>query len=347
MEITFALWCLISCFWSQNIISSITIFSANAGLIFLYSITTSGLSTVRIKYIDIGFVIGISIAIILFFVESSMGGIFHNNFKYYFQNNSLNKYSLYSLDRGCALLTISSWPLLEIFITKRKYYISCLLYLLILYILCLSDSLASLVGFVISGGVFLFIRVFSIKFSKYIRIFLILIFASFPLIAYNMNPSTISDRYSKLLPDSAKHRLFIWNFVSKKIISKPILGYGFGSSKKYVAPQEEMINYNGYYWSPLPLHPHNNVLQILFETGLIGFSLFLLSISKYLKKLEQMIIVNPTIGGIFYACFINYFVIGMISFSILQVWWVASAIWVMLMLKYNVRNTQDQNLRTY
>ncbi|RYE06557.1 MAG: O-antigen ligase family protein [Rickettsiaceae bacterium] len=344
LEIIFALWCFVSCFWSFNMTSSIALFILDISLIYLYYLSSINNVAFAInKNFTTSFTLGILVSIALFFLELKTNGFIYSNFRRYFQGTSFPvQYPLYSLDRGCALLAISSWPLFNILIVKHKYYLSYLLYLVILYTLYLSDSLASLLGFVASGAIFLLTQILPIRFFKYIRMLFLLFLVSLPIIAYYMNPYLISDHYAKILPESAKHRLFIWNFVSRKIASQPISGYGFSSSRQYIVAAEEVISYKNHLWSPLPIHPHNNVLQILFETGIIGFYLLLLVISKYLQKIEKLTITSRTTGSIYYACFINYFIIGMISFSALQPWWIAAAIWVIVMLKYS----RDQSFKT-
>lgn len=96
-----------------------------------------------------------------------------------------------------------------------------------------------------------------------------------------------------------------------------------------------MINYNGEKWHPLPLHPHNNILQITLELGIIGLILFLCLVYKYLKQINN--IKSSNFRAASYSCFINYYIIGMISYNIWQIWWISSGIWVLVLMKLLVK----------
>ena len=68
-----------------------------------------------------------------------------------------------------------------------------------------------------------------------------------------------------ILPISAKHRLFIWNFIADNSQNHPILGIGFNGSRQFPVREDQLIKLFGHTLSPLPLHPHNNVMQVYFD----------------------------------------------------------------------------------
>jgi O-antigen ligase len=151
-----------------------------------------------------------------------------------------------------------------------------------------------------------------------------------PIFAHNINYAKLFDL--AYLPISAKHRLFIWHFVADKIYDNPILGYGFGASRNLPIENSESIYYSGFKFMPLPLHPHNNILHVLFETGIIGLGLFTYLVYIILKKIESSCI--EPIKAIMYALFANYYFIGMVSFSVWQSWWVEVAIFAFIFNSY-------------
>lgn len=334
LETIFFMWCFICCFMTpnlkQSLITFLEVFSLVAlRLILKNNVTINDYNRVKIEK---AVFFGITTAVILFFTEYFSEGIIFRTFRSIFQSNSPHIYQLNSLDRGCALLSISSWILIGALLNNRKYLQSLCFYGLVFLILYLSDSLASLIAFALAGSLLIFGRFISTKFFKLATIMMLIGSTLFPITMHTINPYKTSDEYSNILPDSAKHRLFIWNFIAKKIEIKPFTGAGFGASKQYVVAGNEMINYKDYYWSPLPLHPHSNILQILFETGAIGLLLFLWLVFKNLRKIEALIKSDINFGSTSYVCFVNYYVIGMISFSIWQTWWVATGIWAAVML---------------
>ena len=73
--------------------------------------------------------------------------------------------------------------------------------------------------------------------------------------------------------DQKLHRLIIWSYVKKKILEKPIIGNGFSSRN---IANETLITERGTNYQLIPLHPHNSILQIWLELGIIGLFLFFL-----------------------------------------------------------------------
>lgn len=337
LESAFAGWCLLSCFAATNMLTSLILYCQVFLVIYLGLVLIANIQNLTtLAKVERALIWGVYTAIILFFIEYNFNGIISTSFRAIFQSYTRQYFTLYMLDRGCALLAITAWLVIGIFTTQKKYIIAILLYSLVLYLLSLSDSFASFVAFFISGLVFLVVRITTIWLLKPISICLIIASLLMPIVAYNIAPAELSNQYSNILPDSAKHRLFIWHFVADKILEHPILGIGFGASKTAEIKDNEMVNYQHHRWSPLPLHPHNNILQILFETGLIGLLLFLSIVYKLLKNINLLAIKRPTFGLIAYACFINYYIIGMISFSVWQVWWVCVGVWAIVMMKWVV-----------
>jgi len=62
--------------------------------------------------------------------------------------------------------------------------------------------------------------------------------------------------------------------------------------------------------------------------------LFLALVYKTAAAIKNISKKHKNYALVSYACFINYYVIGMISYSIWQSWWVSSGIWVAIMMKW-------------
>jgi O-antigen ligase len=299
---------------------------------------------------ELSFVLGICFSIILFLIEYLSHGALSKAYRNTFQPDSQQYFYLYMLDRGCALLSLSSWVIIGILIKYKKHLLAVIFYISVLYLLSISDSLASFLGFIVGGLAFCICKLLTVKLLRFISSALVLGSLVMPILAYNINPRAISDQYVDVLPISNIHRIFIWHFVTNKAIDKPIFGWGFGTSRKFKINNNEMVQYKSHFLSPLPLHPHNNILQIWFETGFVGLVLFLLLIYKYSKNIVQIIITGRetlnseaiNFGVVSYACFINYYLIGMISFGIWQLWWVSSGIWLVLMMSLLVKPKQNR-----
>ncbi len=321
------LWCFISCFWAPDLVLSL---KAVGGLLF-FIIAALYLSSIDKSSFDELYHIakkpllyGLLCAIMLFFAEYYSHGVISTSFKSIVQQKSM-LFELPWLDRGVVFASLLSWAVMHNLLKQRQIMLAISIYASVTFMLYLSDSLAGFVGFILASIAYLVLYLTRMRLGWLMRICFALYIIAMPIFAYKQDPLEISNKYS--IPDSAKHRLFIWNFAAHKIADHPIIGYGFSSSKN-MATENDIVHYGQYEWCLLPLHPHNNVLQILLETGLIGLMLFMLLVDNILKWTIRN---NSVIAA---TCFINYFFIGTISFGIWQSWWIGvGALFVVLIRK--------------
>ena len=333
LEITLILWVMVSCLWSINFVNSF--FSALKfstefllGILLIGNITKLDTNREKLERILIASLLASGI---IFFIESLTGGKASIAFKELIQKKETQVFLLHNLDRGMALLTLVSWVVISIFLKRGNRAAAFLLYFALLEGLSFSDNLAALVAHFIAGGVFLLTRLTILRNPKILSFLLLISSLSMIIFAFKINPLKISEK-NEVLPTSAKHRLFIWNFVAKNSKEYPLLGIGFNSSKKFPVTDSQIIELFGQKLHPLPLHPHNNILQVYFELGAIGLILYLSLACKYLgiigKNYKTTSSRNKDLICSLYACFSVYFIIAMISYNVWQSWWLFSALWI-------------------
>jgi O-antigen ligase len=129
------------------------------------------------------------------------------------------------------------------------------------------------------------------------------------------------------LPESAAHRLLIWDFVSGHVAERPLLGWGMESSRAIPGgtghPTAAMLaEYGltakaGWFTNAqlLPLHPHNLALQVWLELGAMGALLMALLLALLALRAE---------GGAACGSYAAGLVIAMLSYGAWQYWWVAA-----------------------
>ena len=112
------------------------------------------------------------------------------------------------------------------------------------------------------------------------------------------------------VPESWARRLEIWTFTADKWLDHPVRGWGLDASRMF----------KGF----IQLHPHDGAIQIWFELGwpgavlLAGFWAFLFwRIAKAVETDERLFAAAAC------ATATVYLVIGSISFSLWQEWWIA------------------------
>lgn len=340
LEIMFLIWLLISLLWSLSTKTGILSLITIASIFSIASILILNIEIVGRNIFISGnnFMFALLIAITLFFFEYMSSGLVSTSFRKLFQTKDNYKFYLHYLDRGCAFISLFGWAGIAALLKEKKYKSSVIIYILILVMLYISDSLAAFIGFFISAFVFLLTQYISALKPKILALLLVASSIFFISVIFKINPYQISNEYS-FLPISAKHRLFIWSYASEKISEKPLLGWGHGSSRAFInAEDAKMIDYENQKLHPLPLHPHNNLVQILLENGIIGGVLYLGLIIKYLFTFDKFtakhIDKNKYTKSAGYACFSVFFIISMISFNMWQSWWLCSYLWAAFIFCY-------------
>jgi O-antigen ligase len=330
-------WLGISCLWSTSPRASMIAFTKIFVMAMLSIFACINAYNLKqyITRLEKSVIFGVIVSLVLFFLELWSDGFLSSTFRFLFKPSGKQEFMLHFLDRGCAILALTSWLVIGILLKYKNTFFAVGYYFLITITLIFSDSLAGSVGFSAAGFVFLMTRYFSF-FRNPKTLSAIFIFSAILMIILSiaMEPRSLSDKASSL-PISAKHRLFIWNFVADKAIEHPVVGSGFFASKLTSMKENSFAEYEGNLLPLFPLHPHNNILQIFFETGIVGLSLFILLGCKYLFYIGKNYHINDSSGlnliSVCYACFATYMIIGMISYSMWQSWWVCIMLWITIM----------------
>jgi O-antigen ligase len=125
------------------------------------------------------------------------------------------------------------------------------------------------------------------------------------------------DALSKL-PASWEHRLYMWDFVFRRISESPLIGHGFDAARTYA---DMLTLSDGQNVTLLSLHTHNVGLQIWLETGLIGAALSGSAILSCLG-LGQKFAMKSANRAFGLCGFLTVFILGSsFSFGVWQFWW--------------------------
>jgi len=334
-EIAFFAWLLLSCIWSPAGLAAFSKF-ASVSLLTIGMLLVTDLSWYekidKYKKFALPLIIGSIFSLIFFLIEYISDGFISKTFRSFVQPHGKMNFHINFLDRGCSVLAMLAWPVILVLCKKRKWLITILYIVSVVFTLRISDSLASYLGFILGIIVFL-----CLLFSRMYLIYFVMfgVFASaifMPIFSYIQSPRELCHIYPNA-PDSGKHRLYIWKFASEKAIEKLAFGYGFNSSPEIeVDEEEDMIYYNQYRWHPLPLHPHNVFIQFWLETGIVGLALFTGLLLKIFSRLMKAYRKNSDLlwASVCGGCFANYFFIALISYGVWQLWWLATNILVII-----------------
>ena len=194
-------------------------------------------------------------------------------------------------------------------------------------IIFLSHSLAAIAGFISSFLLTISVLCAGKKIIRFITLGIMFFVLALPTIGFlNNTPFTyMRDQLSSLnvnLPLSSIHRTYIYDFVIQNISDKPILGWGIGVSRSLPGSQEQITELKR---ELLPLHPHNSILEIWVELGLVG-ALALAILIHFIMKRIVRIVKEQTATAVLFGATSAYIVIGLTSYSIWSSWWIATAI---------------------
>lgn len=141
------------------------------------------------------------------------------------------------------------------------------------------------------------------------------------------------------------HRLLVWEYVANEIYKKPLLGYGTGTSR--LIGQNIILNVpntNQEIKGGIPLHPHNNFLEIWLELGLLGIIIINILWMKIIKYGIQMRQDSYIIGTGICSSIVTIFIISNLSFGVFQAWWMSSIALIFLIILQFSKKEQKINL---
>ncbi|MDZ5649113.1 O-antigen ligase family protein [Nitrospirillum sp. BR 11828] len=133
------------------------------------------------------------------------------------------------------------------------------------------------------------------------------------------------------MPWSFRHRVEIWDVAARRILEKPVFGWGLDSSRN-IPDEGEVSKFHPE--SPIiPLHPHNIFLQVLLELGVVGSVLHtwlgagLALATRRLPAYAQATALAAIAATIAVGCF---------SYGAWQTWWLCGIMLAAGLLELNL-----------
>jgi O-antigen ligase len=277
------------------------------------------------KVLLVSFIVGIIAANI----EIISGGLITK-----FVKSSKHVYKLTDLNRGSSYLSVIFWPCFAyLLLSGRKTYAGILFAITFITVLRLESQSAPL-ALGLAAAVFVLISLTGRRGISLIMVLTILVIPAVAITAKLMDPAKMFQTVPDIPNSASEYRLYIWNYAANKASEKPWLGWGFNAARSFPVAESEYVLGGRH---PLPLHPHNNILQVWLETGIVGvviFAAFLLFLMQRVKDIGVESGKGKDLGmALFMGLIVNYFIIGAIGYGIWQNWWVSAIFissWFML-----------------
>lgn len=247
------------------------------------------------------------------------------------------------------LVTILSllFPSILIFLLRYKYNIYAFFFIFLLYglsffVIFFANALSATIGFMLGGALFLISLFFYGHILKLLKYSILLVSVFLPILTgpFLTKIYELGDFFPRFLAN-LYYRLCVWHFTASKFFERPFLGWGLGGSKNIEGGNQFVAD--GII--AMPVHPHNNILQIFLELGIpgaliaLGFLLFVFSYIK--KKFIDRVALSAALFFIFLA-----YVVSSMSFSVWHMWylsWLVMAFQFMVLAnKLNIDSEEDK-----
>lgn len=294
------------------------------GGLFLFALKNSDLK-LSLKYLD-GLLIACALASTFLIIELLL-----NYPIYHFSRNTTisDNFSTAVYNRG--IVTIVFLSLIAFFLHPQKFRVLtaiCFAPIVIALFMAQSQS-AQLIFFFILAFYFLFPWRFKVFWILLVGGILTAMLAMPFVVSYAFeNLPGFFDEVYFFKEGYVGPRLEIWDYISQKIMDSPWIGHGLEFTKTYDA-----FNNPGRYTSNTSvLHPHNFILQIWIELGLVGILMAASLLSFAVYKIYN--INNFQLKKITLSVLVGFLVVSSFSHGTWQSWWIGlmfiSAGWIIL-----------------
>ncbi|MDB2414732.1 O-antigen ligase family protein [Rickettsiales bacterium] len=349
--VIFLIYALMTYLWSA---SNVQIFNLWIRLLLLYIGTIVSIEYLKeiplekLNVLLISTISGVIIAMIAVNFESLTNGIINSNFIRAHKENY--EFKIYDLNRGLSYIAVSIWMIFGYFIINKKYFLGILLLLISFITIFPLESSSTSLGLICAFLAYFIVRYSGNYWLYIISTGVIIITISTPIVISLIDVDLFVDNLPKSLPLSAEHRLYIWDYAATKAQEKSLFGWGLNSSRTFQELPDIFHvsrgdpNIPGNRWHLLPLHPHNNIMQIWLELGATGLLLYIGLLLSFLKQIDKYFEYDINLKSASVATLISYIAISFTGYGAWQNWWIASVCLIFIFNEFIKRISQNQKI---
>jgi O-antigen ligase len=315
------LWAGISCLWTVDPFSALQLWGKLAVILIggAIAIEVTRTHCHNSTYFPVyAFILSLLLVAIELFTHGNLISFIYDN-AYHFETTDLN--------RAATVLALFIWPVLSILLQHNKKMAAIALWLATTSLIVSLESLAAVLAMMAGMVCFMLVYATNGKAVKLLFAVTLLFIIATPPLMLQQQPQQIMSALPHI-PESAEHRLYIWEFTSHKALIHPVRGWGMDSSR-HLAVHATNILLRGK--SPLPLHPHNSILQLWLELGLAGVLIFAAFMASLFYTVKHSL-TTPLDKAIAVSSLTAYMVIGFTAFGIWQEWWLSAGFLLTLSL---------------
>lgn len=343
---TMVIWALLSSLWADDAPQAAVAALRLAGAFALgLAIFAAGLAlpTTAMARFRIALLTGFGLVAVALLVDQLAG---HLLMEMFHLPTSLGE--THPIKRGITVLALLIWPVRMVLRRSLSPLALTALTTVIVAVIFLGHSSTAKLATAIGIAVTLASLAWPRRTSAMVGALLVTVTLSMPLAAYSLPSPRYTFQHWAFLAPSAHHRVTIWGFTAQRIAEHPLLGWGMNASRGFPGGDHEVvvrryvdgIRVAELTESMLPLHPHNAVLQLWLELGVIGAVTFGTFLAWLLSRIGRVPI--PMRGDLTVLA-TAAFIMAAGSFGFWQGWWQAS-LWLTAVFAILAARSGDMGL---
>lgn len=225
------------------------------------------------------------------------------------------------MNGGLVLLCCTTFAVAGVLRLKTENWRYPLLFLMTVFAVTASYRMDA-VPVAVGAGLLSFVLVLQWRVRAFVMIALLVGVGSagWPVLASLATDAGLHIWFADIVHPNWGYRITIWNRVSELISENVLIGYGFDSSRVLGETAGLLPDATG---RTSFLHPHNGMLQIWLELGLIGVGLFLFACATLLR-LAVKCASSPLSLAVAAGTMTASATIWLLSYGIWQGWWLAA-----------------------
>lgn len=284
----FFVWAALSVFWAPDMTQSARTLAKLMGTAFIGLALIGSAAALFDAYarriLWFAFITFISVSCLLL-VDIYSGGIFSKNV---LGKGIYAPYGAFWLKPAASLLAIAMWPIAAFLWRDQRRFLAgfvIVLSIAVLHAIGVNTGLiATVLGMVIAVC---FLAMGSRRSWIAIGVLSLVYMATPVIVGSVLQPKEITSELSLVSPaqNSIAYRLHIWHFAANAFFDKPFTGWGLNSSRFIGSDEVVSDAVRGEIGEAIPLHPHNAILQIFLELGIVGAVLILTLLGRVLLRM--------------------------------------------------------------
>jgi exopolysaccharide production protein ExoQ len=332
--------CLVSVLWAIDKEKSLKLACILAAMFLFYVALIDfikNLDEVKKKRICLILTVGFVVAVIAANLEIFTDGMVTKFFRSFEKKEHIFK--IVDLNRGSSFLSLIFWPVFAYLLLSRRWIWSVVIFTITFLTIFRLESQSSSLAIFLGSLSLLFVFISGRIGIALIMILTCIIVCSVIFLAQVMDPAKVYQIIPKIPNSASEIRLYIWDFTAGLAAKKPYLGWGLDSSRSINVDASQYVLNNRH---PLPIHPHNNILQIWLELGVAGLFMYLALILSIMNDIRRNIQAkeNKLAICIAFGLLVTCLSIGQTAYGIWQNWWISA---MMLSSCFMYANIKYQN----